>query len=329
MKNSIALLGIISFLCSAGYSQKTDTLWFSKEKCYSRCLAKKNNELYLGTSSIGVVAINLLTNQTETILENKHNEEVRDLWLHKNTLYAMFSGDHGFVYAIDLSTRTSTLILSDSNTFLDDLCGDNNQLYILGDPKHGHFYLRTFAFKSGTFSDLLPPVNAFENEACYAASGTTALIDRYGNYCFVSGGGNHARFHQFKKVNGKIVVTSVELPMSNGEGCGPFSLVASKYGLITVGGCWNTPNNADGSAAISDHEGNKWLNFDTNLGYKSCVVSSKKFTFSCGTKGIEKLAKEYRYWEPFSDGNFCALLLNKNTLYATSNKGYLIRFNLD
>ena len=327
MKVLIVSFAIISLLSSVTFGQTADTLWFSQEtNNYSRCLLQVGNEIYFGTSKTGVVAYDLKNGKTRELLANKHQEEVRDLVWEHGKLYALFSGDHGFVYEIDPKTTKNTLILADSNTFLDDLASNGKQLFILGDPKDGNFYLQTFDFKSRKTSAFSLQIPAETEEACYAASGTTALFTSKNNYVFISGGGKHARIHYVNINPTKYSATFDTLPLALGSGAGPFSFAYSGKQLFVVGGNYQNFKDSEGTACFQIS--NKWKSTDSPQGYRSCVIPIGNQFYTCGTNGIAIFNPKQNQWINYSTGNFCALYRTKKILYATSNKGFILKYNL-
>lgn len=324
MRNLIVSFAILS-LPYLALCQQHDTLWFSKEKTYSRCLVQYKNELLIGTSKTGLLAYDLKKGTTRTILKNLHNEEIRDVLVVQNKAYALFSGDHGFVYEIDLKRNSNRLILADSNTFLDDIATNGIDLMILGDPKNGHFYLRKYNFKTQLIQDLDIKIPAEENEACYAASGTTGqYIDKL-NYYFISGGGKNSRLH-------KITFGSVEtwyqieiLPMKSAAGAGPFCMNITNHMSFIGGGNYQNFKDTTGTVSFKRDFKANFESFACPGGYRSSAIFFKEQFYTCGTSGLYAFDPIRFSWDSILIGNFCALYHTKKILYATSNKGFLIR----
>lgn len=326
MKNLIVYIAI---LCSYTpiYCQDVDTLWFSKEKTYSRSIAPYNNELLIGTSKTGLLAYNLKNGKTRTILANLHNEEIRDVLVVKDKAYALFSGDHGFVYEINLKTLKNELILLDSNTFLDDLATNGKQLMILGDPSNKQFYLRSFDFKSRKLEKLSLAIPTEEKEACYAASGTTSLFTDQHTYCFISGGGQHARLHQIKMTTKDTSYRVTILPMVSGDGAGPFTFCMFKDQLYIGGGTYTHHLDTLGTGCLQlDSASYSTLNCPG--GYRSGSIFYGKQLITCGTNGIYTYQLKSKEWTQLQTGSFCALYVTKKILYATSNKGFILKIPL-
>lgn len=284
------------------------------------------DELLFGTSQTGVIALNPKTQRTRTLLPNLHQEEVRDLWLHQHKLYVLFSGDHAYVHELDLEQQTERLILADSNTFLDDLSSNGKQLLILGDPKDGFFYIRTYEFKTQTLAKLDTAIPALPDEACYAASGTTALFLKDGTWVFISGGGTSSRICYVNLNTSPASFRFEPLPLATGAGCGPFTCCLSPdQNLFVMGGCYQNYRDSTGTGCMKNTLKPAWKVTDCPAGYRSCVIPFQKGYLACGTNGISYFDPETNTWTSELSGSFCTLFRHKKILYATSTKGFCIR----
>lgn len=329
MKNLICFLGLI-FLTNFGFSQKVnsiDTIRFSADSSYSRIVVRYQKDLLLfGTSKTGVIVVNEKDKTQKMVIPPNKGGEFRDIALDKDTLYAIVSGDIGMVYKGTLESVNP--IFSENGIFLDDISIFKSHLIILGDPVNGKFFLHAKKPEFNTFSELDQSVNNHPNEGCYAASGTCAQFLNADTYFFVSGGDTSARFH-YLDLWSKRTLTA-KLPMKMGEGCGPFSLFFwdPMNGAI-VGGDYRKSNEATQNACFTTDGGKNWTASETfPNGYRSCVTGNKKILFSCGTSGIDYSVDGGKNWKFLMKGNFCALLLEKKTLYATTNKGYCLKLKL-
>jgi len=333
VKNSISIFVlIVSSLTAFGQFQgQKDTLRFAPDSSYSRAIMRYNKtDLIFGTSKSGVIAYNEKTKQTQPVLPRNSNGEFRDLAVFGKNVCGMVSGDHGVID--ETMNSSTTAIIEDSGVFYDDLVRYKDALIVLGDPVDGHFFLRKAPILLGSASfspHQLPIINNQPDEACYAASGTTAQLVGKSNYVFVSGGKQSARFHRFDLTDSSTYFVR-DLPMVKGEGAGPFSVHFSdeNHGVI-VGGNYLQPKDSSGTCVYTEDGGKTWLKSVVSPnGYRSCVTGNKKILFSCGTTGIDYSNDGGKTWAPFDTGNYCALLLEKNRLYATTNKGVCIRYTL-
>lgn len=324
MKNLIALFVLL--ISSLSWSQRIlqlDTLRFAPDSSYSRAILKQENVVYFGTSKTGVVCFNEQTQEVTTVIPPTSVGEFRDLARHEDgSLLAMVSGDHGLVFMH--KDTTTVLVYNEPGVFLDDIDALFSTLYLVGDPVNGKFILKMVRL-SGDFDVKSFELQALENEACYAASGTTGNLGWY--YSFVSGGGKVARYHKVQSNN----IKSKELKhLQSGEGAGPFSLLDQGKHIVIVGGNYTQPKDTIGNCVYSNNRGRSFKKPKKTVGgYRSSVVGNDKMLFAGGTTGIDYSLNGGKTWNPFYTMNCCALLLHNNTLYATSNKGYCIRFKLE
>ncbi|TSJ47632.1 sialidase family protein [Fluviicola chungangensis] len=329
MKNSILFLGLL-LLSNSGISQRVvsvDTLHFSADSSYSRIVVRyKKHQLLFGTSKTGVIAFCEKDKNKTVIIPPVNDGEFRDIVVNKDTIFAIVSGDIGMVYKGNLESATP--IFNEKGIFLDDISLFKNEVIILGDPVDGTFFFRKRTPESNTFLELDQKVKSDYLEGCYAASGTCAQYLNPDTYFFVSGGDTSARFHYMDLWSKRTV--SVDLPMKTGEGAGPFSLFFWDpiHGVI-VGGDYRKNTEASKNACYTTDGGKTWIASEIfPNGYRSCVTGNKKLLFSCGTTGIDYSKDGGITWHFLMKGNFCALLLEKKTLYATTNKGYCLKLKL-
>lgn len=327
MKNLIVFSGII-LVCKLGFGQKissTDTLRFAADSSYSRIVARYGkNSLLFGTSKTGVILLNEKTKQTQLIVPPIRGGEFRDLVVAGNCFYTCTSGDLGIIYK---GNGKKVRELYRDSSFMDDLVLKGRSLIILSDPLNNTLMMKVLNTQTGSLTSY-GPFKTAEGEAYYAASGTTAQL--IGNsYYMVSGGPHNATFYQrsiFEYVPGQTTA----LPLPHAEGAGPFSIFMpdKDHGVIT-GGNYLLPNQSDSTAVYTTDGGKTWnLSEKQPNGYRSCVTGNATLLFCCGTNGIDYSTDNGKTWNFFAKGNFCALLLEKNVLYATTNKGYCLKFQL-
>lgn len=331
MRNLISCFVLIVSHSAFGqlFTQK-DTLRFAADSSYSRSITRLREDiLVIGTSKSGVILLNEETGSLSTIGAPHPDGEFRDLLVRdKKSIYAMISGDNGHVQRFYSLVKSPSI--QNTGVFYDDLVLTRQGFIILGDPVDDHFFLR-YVQESGKHAETtLPKIASIPGEACYAGSGTTAQLVGKNDYCFVSGGGNAARFHRFSLKDTTTYFVK-DLPMAKGDGAGPFSVcfTDSKNGAI-VGGNYLQPNDTIGTAVYSIDGGKNWLpSTKQPRGYRCCVAGNSHLLFCAGSNGIDYSTDGGKTWHFFDKGYFCALLLEKNTLYATSNKGYCIRYKIN
>lgn len=327
MKNSIAIF-VLSCFYTTGFAQiacKADTLRFAPDSSYSRAIVRYKKELVFGTSKSGVIALNEKKRTSRTLIPNDFKGEYRDLLAVDETLYAMSSGKIG---ALLVYTELQTFpILVEPGAFFDDIAADETGIALLGDPFPNSFYLKYISSRAESDNVASIYIPNFPDEACYAASGTTAQFLPGGDYLFVSGGISAARFFRFNWKDSSAVL-SVDLPLAKAEGAGPFSVYFwNDVEGVCVGGNYTKPHDAEGTACYTRDGGKTWFPSSTS-GYRSCVTGNDRLLLACGSNGIDYSQDGGKTWKSFQSGNFCALLLENKVLYATTNKGYCLRFKL-
>lgn len=325
MKNSIScfVLSLISCWSFGQIRFESDTLQFTADSSYSRAIARWKNNLIFGTSKTGVIAYNEKSKTTTTLIPATKAGEYRDVVVKQNKIYAITSGDTGLLLSYSAG-KTDTLI-HENGAFFDDLAATKQSIAILGDPINGSFYLKQWNLKSNTVQQISIP--SFAEEACYAASGTTAQYLKGGDYVFVSGGASAVRFFRFSWKD-TTQALKVDLPLVKAEGAGPFSVFFwNDLEGVCVGGNYTQPKATTGTACYTSDGGKTWTSSAT-LGYRSCVTGNKHLLFACGSTGIDFSTDQGKTWKAFQNGNFCALLWEKGTLYATSNKGFCVRYRI-
>ncbi|MNU96347.1 hypothetical protein D3C71_863810 [compost metagenome] len=327
MRNSIAFLGTI-LICSLSFGQEilsTDTLHFTKEKSYSRIVARySKNELVFGTSKTGVILYNEKSKQTRVLVQPVNCGEFRDLIVSGKNIYTCVSGDSGIIYQVN---GKKVRELYRDKSFIDDLVLKGNSLIVLSDPINNELTMKVVDIKKGYLSQY-GPFQTAEGEAYFAASGTTAQLIG-GWYYHISGGPNNATFYR-RSTFEYVANLTTQLPLPKAEGAGPFSiLMRDKENGVIVGGNYLKPNSSDSTAVYTSDGGKTWnISEKCPNGYRSCVTGDSNVLFSCGTNGIDYSTDGGKTWIFFAQGNFCALLLEENTLYATTNKGYCLKFGL-
>jgi hypothetical protein len=284
-----------------------------------------NDQLAFATSKSGLVRINEFKTENTALIPASASGEFRDVAFTDKKLIVMTSGENGELLTFDFC-KTNT-VLWRAGMFFDAMDDRNGRIVVLADPVSSYFPLFIVDPATAETVEITGPA-AIGDEACYAASGTTIEWISDSTIVFVSGGSEAARFHRSDDL-GKTW-SSYNLPLQTGEGCGPFSLCfISGNHVIAVGGSYTDPSNPAGTAAWSSDGGKTWNVPEKGPnGYRSCVAGTKKFQFACGSNGIDISKDGGKTWQPFDSGNYCALLLEKKHLYATTSSGSCIRYRL-
>lgn len=327
MRSLIAILiTSFSFIATAqtvSYSSK-DTIFFAPDSSYSRSVQRDSESLIFGTSKSGIVAYNEKTKTSKTIHPPSKNGEFRDIAVTPYGIIGLVSGDNGEL--VWVYNYVQHQLLYKQKHFFDAMDVRKEQLIVLADPIEGKFplyYTNLEKLETMQLNSTIP----IGDEACYAASGTTIQWLSDSSFAFISGGTNAARFHRTDDL-GKTWL-SVDLPLKIGTGCGPFSMLFMDDNNATiVGGCYALPNDAEKTSLYSQDAGKTWHVAEGTNGYRSCVTGNKDIQFTCGTNGIEYSTDKGKHWFAFDSGNYCALLFENTVLYATTNKGKCVRYEI-
>ncbi len=331
MRNSILIFVLISaaFNSFSQHTLRVDTLRFAGDSSYSRVLLMHNDQLYIGTSKSGVIVYDLENNKKKTVLPPVKYGEFRDLSLVDNRVFACVSGDRGMIYSI--KKKKYKLVFEKDSMFIDDLVYNplKGEINVLADPTNNQFELTCMSTSTSKTTNRLS-FKTKDAEAFFAASGTTAqMIDS--NYYFVSGGPNNATFYCAKLIGDNYeIIQRTELPFDFKNSNGPFSmLMLDKQNGVVVGGNYKEPKIAKNSGLYTHDGGKTWsVAKTTPNGYRSCVIKGVNMLYCCGSNGIDYSTDKGENWNSLLKGNFCALLADGDVLYATSNKGYLLRIEI-
>ncbi len=334
MRNLIPFLGaILIYSNSFGQTiESIDTLRFAPDTSYSRIVVRySKDELVFGTSKSGVILFNEKKKQISVLVPPVSCGEFRDLTIQNGNIYSIVSGDSGIVYEINIVSQTVKTLFKEKGVFLDDIVSNKNLLIILGDPtvNGGAFFIHKFDPETNTFVPFTRTVFSKENEGCFAASGTCAQFPSPRGYSFVSGGPNSARYHIIDLRNPDYHASTGFVNKLE-QGTGPYSLFyITEKKAVVVGGDYKQPDKNTQNSWFSSNGGITWeSSIKPANGYRSCVTGNKKILFACGTNGIDYSSDDGKTWNFLMKGNFCALLLDGKTLYATTNKGYCLKLKL-
>ncbi len=149
-----------------------------------------------------------------------------------------------------------------------------------------------------------------KGEALFAASNSSALEDPRSwigpNLAIITGGTDGPRFLQFRTGIcaglGCEHWVNVNLPLSTSTSAGAFSLASTSGGNwhgVIVGGDYLKPDVANGTAAFSEEEGEKWQAATTlPQGYRSAVTydPTTKTWLTVGPNGTDISTDDGRNW---------------------------------
>ena len=212
-------------------------------------------------------------------------------------------------------------------TFFLDALVCNRDCYALSDPVDGKFVL-VVAQNGENWKELpgdaMPA--ALPGEGAFAASGTALAMDSDGDLYFGTGGGKSARvFHSpdFGKT-----WTVADTPIASGNASsGIFSLVATPWAVVVVGGDYKDPSRSSKVAAYSQDEGKTWtLAAQQPGGYRSAVVALYGAMLAVGPTG-EDISEDFgAHWKKIGSLDLnAAFVLDIYNGWAVGAKGTIAR----
>ena len=212
-------------------------------------------------------------------------------------------------------------------TFFLDALVCNGDCYALSDPVDGKFVL-VVAQNGENWKELpgdaMPA--ALPGEGAFAASGTALAMDNDGDLYFGTGGGKSARvFHSpdFGKT-----WTVADTPIASGNASsGIFSLVATPWAVVVVGGDYKDPSRPSKVAAYSQDEGKTWtLAAQQPGGYRSAVVALYGAMLAVGPTG-EDISEDFgAHWKKIGSLDLnAAFILDIYNGWAVGAKGTIAR----
>jgi photosystem II stability/assembly factor-like uncharacterized protein len=237
-------------------------------------------------------------------------------------------GDKSRIYKTIDGGETWKLEFTDKRpTFFLDALVCNRDCYALSDPVDGKFVL-VVAQNGENWKELpgdaMPA--ALPGEGAFAASGTSLAMNSDGHLYFGTGGGKTARvFHSpdFGKT-----WTATDTPIASGNASsGIFSLVATPWAVVAVGGDYKDPNRPSKVAAYSQDEGKTWtLAAQQPGGYRSAVVALYGAMLAVGPTG-EDISEDFgAHWKNIGSLDLnAAFVLDIDNGWAVGAKGTIAR----
>ena len=324
------LFVLFAFLYTPCFSaQEISVLKYSNKPIHARGIAVKGNYLFLGNNNGEVIRYTLKNGKSKSLNPKDTFPEIRDLALHKNTIYAMQSADYSIILKLRRHGRSvkrihlGTMKLN-PQLFLDGMAIQNKEAFVMGDPVGNEFSL----FHSSDlkhWEKITHALPSFDGEAGFAASGSTVQISN-GIYYFVSGG-EKSRFFMSKD-KGQTWIQS-ELPFKKSNASGAFSLAMKDTNNgIVVGGDYLAPNSNEHVCFITKDGGITWSAPTIGpFGYRSCVYYTDCVYYSCGTNGIDYSKDNGTTWTQLSTENCFSICSDKEYGYASSTNGRIIRIS--
>lgn len=197
---------------------------------------------------------------------------------------------------------------------------DTNEGLLVGDPVHGHFPMWVVSLNETNF-----PVTALQNrpdsrksEAAFAASNSSIFVQwTYGTFWLATGGKGGARVLRrtlhASPIFTRYSYTAPRVPIAHGtDSSGIFALafrparrVSGKpitfAAGIAVGGDYQKPDVATGTAAYTADGGKSWQAAETTPhGYRSAVAydAATKTWITAGPNGTDISTDDGKNWQP-------------------------------
>jgi hypothetical protein len=325
----LLLLLFVSLQLPSFFAQKIAILPYCNKPIHARGIAVKGHFIYLGHNNGEVIRYDLKNGKSKSLNAKDTFPEIRDIALHKHSIYAMQSADYSCIIKFsrfgNAMKRINLITLElEPQLFLDGMAIENNEGFVMGDPVGNKFSL----FHSNDLKHwerITPALPSFDGEAGFAASGSTVQI-RNGVYYFVSGG-EKSRF--FRSKDKGLTWIQSELPFKSNNASGAFSLAMKDTNNgIVVGGDYLAPNSRENVCFITKDGGITW-NASTSgpFGYRSCVYYTDGVYYSCGTNGIDYSKDNGTTWIQLSNENCFSLCSDNKFVYASSTNGRILRIS--
>jgi hypothetical protein len=323
------LILFVSLYSPYFFSQEIAILPYCNKPIHARGIAVKGHFIFLGNNNGEVIRYHLKNGKSKSLNPKDTFPEIRDIALHKNSIYAMQSADYSCIlkfsrFGKSLKHINLITLELEPQLFLDGMAIENKEAFVMGDPVGNQFSL----FHSSDLKQwekIAPTLPSFDGEAGFAASGSTVQISN-GVYYFVSGG-EKSRFFMSKD-KGLTWIQS-ELPFKKSNASGAFSLAMKDTNNgIVVGGDYLSPNSNENVCFITKDGGITWNPSTIGpFGYRSCVHFTDGIYYSCGTTGIDYSKDNGTTWTQLSNENCFSICSDKEYVYVSSTNGRIIRIS--
>lgn len=209
---------------------------------------------------------------------------------------------------------------------------DRDHGIAMGDPVDGRFAVMTTDDGGTTWVDRsadTPP--ALENEAGFAASGTSLVVQGDENVWLATGGGRASRV--FRSTDRGRTWTAVETPIRAGAASAGIFSLAFRDPLhgVAVGGDFAKPDESGDVAAVTDDGGLTWRTIPSARprGYRSGVayttIQGRSALIAVGTSGSDVSYDDGRTWERFGDLGLNAVGAAQNATWAAGPMGRIVK----
>lgn len=233
-------------------------------------------------------------------------------------------------------TWSERYVASDTTVFLDAIVFfDDRRGVALGDPMRGRFLLLVTDDGGERWREASersrPP--AMPGEAAFAASGTSLAVIG-ASRIWLGTGGTVARV--FRSTDGGRSWDVTPVPVASGlASTGVFSVaMASDAVGIVVGGDYQRPDSASGTAAHTSDGGRSWVPARRGpSGYRSGAaiarVGDRVVAVAVGTTGTDVSVDAGLTWSPLDASNFNAVQISPAGIaFAAGGRGRIARMDL-
>ncbi|HEX9957457.1 MAG TPA: oxidoreductase, partial [Fibrella sp.] len=232
------------------------------------------------------------------------------------------------IYKTTNGGQTWTLLYQTEQpgVFLDGIdFWDEQHGIVFGDPVNSKWFILTTDDSGQTWqpvpSDQLPPMQP--NEAAFAASGTSLVVQGKQNVWIASGGATSGRVFRSNNRGRTWAVATTPLPAGEATGLFGMQFFSEKTGMV-VGGNYKQESLAGANAAITRDGGQTWeLVTETNPpGLKEAVVLLPgDYLLTVGPSGTSLSADQGQTWQKLDTEGFHSVACAKGTCYAVGAKG--------
>jgi len=211
----------------------------------------------------------------------------------------------------------------DGTSFSDSLNG-----FVFGDPLKGYWMIlkTTDAGRSWSYMENTPKV--VEGEAGFAASGSSMVSS--GNLLWIGSGGAESNLWFSEDVG--QAWEKFQSPLAQGKPSkGIFSTCFAGSDLVvSVGGDYLNPEEADSTLGIFSISKKKWLDTESQLsGYRSGVtyLAQKNLLVAVGPSGSDISMDLGKNWTSFDDKGYHAVMTDRSreVVWASGNQGRIAK----
>lgn len=263
-------------------------------------------------------------------------KDFRDIFAwNANEAIIMSAGDSARILKTKDAGKTwkEVLAVNRPGVFFDAMDFDWSDGVIVGDPykdeQEGKWYFDIYTtLDYGETWQKETKIEALENEALFAASGTNILLRGSVKLPFkdrimmVTGNAKQNRF----LADNRIFI----IPLKQGIACGIYSFCKWNDLHFFVGGSYLKTDNGDSCAAVFDAKSGKIELSNTQpAGYRSCVAANDKgILISTGTNGTDISTDKGVNWKPTAIKGYNACAFSKNYLWLAGDKGRVLRISI-